>query len=158
MLNMKRHARLFLPLPIAATLVLSGCGSSSNDSEFDRLWNSEFYSCGTNCHNPSASDGTENGPDMSTQDGFYTNLVNKTVNNDYSGWFGRGSDCDTTPFITPSNADKSTVVTSLVQTYSDALVASNDCTVTSYNIHATNQVSLSDPQAVINWINGGASR
>lgn len=153
--------RVFLAAPIFIALLLSGCGGGDDPADkkeeetFSKIWTNDFSSCGTNCHNSSAADGTEDGPDMSTQADFYANLINKNVSDDYPNWI-KGSDCDETPFITPSNAEKSTLMASLLESYSDDLAASGDCGVTSYNIHETNNVTLSDSAAVIKWINQGA--
>lgn len=146
---------------ILTSLMLSGCGGSDDDDStvepdsFSGLWQNEFSGCGTNCHNPSAADGTEDGPDMSTQALFYANLVNKNVTDDYPNWI-RGSDCDNTPFINPNNPAKSTLLSGLVQSYADDIVASGDCSTSSFNIHEVNQVSLSNSANLVDWINQGA--
>lgn len=156
----KNKQGLFIATPILAISLLSGCGgggSGSDEVTYNQLWNDEFQSCGTNCHNPSAPDGTENGPDLSTIDGFYANLLNKTVNTDYPLW-NKGSDCDDTPFINPNNAAKSLIVTGLIQSDADNIVASGDCTTSSYNEHVAKNVSYNNPTAVVEWINSGASK
>ncbi len=159
MLKIKNKQGLLIAAPILAISLLSGCGGDSDSDEvtYNQLWNDEFKSCGSNCHNPTASDGTENGPDLSSIDAFYTNLVNKTVNTDYPSWL-RGGDCDDTSFINPSNAAKSLIVTGLIQSDADNIVASGDCTTSSYNEHVAKQVSYSNPSAVVEWINNGATK
>ena len=156
----KNKQGLFIATPILAISLLSGCGgggSGSDEVTYNQLWNDEFKSCGTNCHNPSAPDGTENGPDLSDIDGFYANLINKSIS-DYPNWI-TGSSCDNTPFINPNNAAKSTIVSGLVETYSTDISGTADCpTTTSFNIHEVNNVTYSDSTAVVEWINSGASK
>ena len=50
-------------------LLLNGCAKT----EYEEVWESSLSSCGTNCHEPGGT--AADGPDMSTSDNFYTNVV-----------------------------------------------------------------------------------
>ena len=161
---------------LAVGLVLASCGDSGDQESggsggnaggggnsggvqatYSSLWDSTFNSCGVNCHSPAAADGTENGPDLSSKGGFYTNLVGKTVNKDYPNWANfKNSNCNDIPFIKPGDAAGSTVVTSLIESYS---INQTSC-VSSYNLHVVNNVEITDSQiqnALVQWINDGAA-
>lgn len=144
-------ARLLTLIPF---FLIVAC--AEKESDFDKLWDSQFSGCGAVCHSSAADDGTENGPDLSSKDKFYNNLVNKTVNTDYPNWVKTG-DCNDQKFITPGDANASTLAASLVSSVSDTLTASAQCN-SSYNLHVTNNVSVSDPNGIINWINAGAEK
>jgi hypothetical protein len=130
--------------------------SGGVQATYSSLWNSTFSSCGVNCHSPSAADGTENGPDLSSKASFYDNLVNKNVDNDYPAWAGvKSGDCNSINFITPGNAAESTVVTSLIESYS---INQTSCT-SSYNLHVVDRTTITDPavqNALVTWVNNGA--
>ena len=169
-----------LPLPairavaaLAVGLALAGCGDSSDQQSggsggnggggggvqatYSSLWDSTFNSCGVNRHSPAAADGTENGPDLSSKGSFYANLVGKTVNQDYPNWANfKNGNCNDIPFIKPGDAAGSTVVTSLIESYS---INQTSC-VSSYNLHVVNNVEITDSQiqnALVQWINDGAA-
>jgi hypothetical protein len=126
---------------------------------FTSLWDNLFTGCGVNCHSPSASDFTNLGPDMSTKAGFYSNVVGKSVNVDYPLWATqKGGDCNDVNFITPNNADESTLAAALILSVSDTLAGNHNC-VTAYNEHVVNKQSINDTalkNALITWINDGA--
>lgn len=163
MSEISNRKRLVFAAPLLAIILFSGCSSEADKVTvvepekvtYTQLFDDEFKSCGSSCHNQNAADGTENGPDLSTADSFYTNLINKTVSSDYPNWI-RGGDCDSTLFINPGNAAKSLIVTGLIQSDADNIVASGDCSTSSINIHIVNQVSYGTPSAVVEWINNGA--
>ena len=140
------------------SFMVFGCGDSNKvEPTLTSLWDNELKDCGLNCHSPDASDGTENGPDLTTKDNFYNNLVGKNVINDYPSWV-RGGNCDSVNFITAGNANQSTVTASLIQSYSDNLGAAENC-VTSFNEHVDKNVSITDQatqDALVEWINNGA--
>ena len=146
---------------LAVGLALAGCSDSSDDSNitptYSSLWDSTFSSCGVNCHSPSAADGTENGPDLSSKGSFYANLIGKTVNKDYPDWAAvKNGDCNDIPFIQPGDAAGSTVVTSLIESYS---VNQTSCT-SSYNLHVVEHVEITDSEiqnALVDWITEGAA-
>lgn len=139
-------------------LTLGGCdgGNETKTPTYSSLWNSTFSSCGVNCHSPTAADGTENGPDLSSKASFYANLVGKNVDNDYPAWATvKAGNCNSINFITPGNASQSTVVTSLIESYA---INQTSCT-SSFNLHAVNNTTISDKatqDALIAWINDGA--
>ncbi len=144
-----------------ASVVLVGCsGGDSTTSKpeptLSSLWNAKFSSCGLNCHSPDASDGTENGPDLRSKDSFYTQLVGKNVNRDFPLWATvKSGNCNDIDFIAPGNPRGSTLVTSLVQSYS---INQTTCT-SSYNLHEVNRVTISNQDlidALVTWINAGA--
>ncbi len=142
-----------------AVLVLSGCATEEDTdtslrTTFSSLWESSFSGCGINCHSSDAADGTENGPDMSNKDKFYSNLVNKSAVN-FPVWLKNGN-CDGVNFITPGNAAGSSLPASLIESSSDALAASENCT-TSLNIHVVNQATINNEDGLIEWINAGAA-
>ena len=176
-----KHLPLFAIRVVAAlavSLVLASCGDSGSGDQqsggsnggaggggngsgvqatYSNLWNSTFSSCGVNCHSPSAADGTENGPDLSSKGGFYANLVGKTVNKDYPDWANfKNGNCNDIPFIQPGDAAGSTVVTSLIESYS---VNQTSCT-SSYNLHVVEHVEITDSEiqnALVDWITEGAA-
>ncbi len=144
---------------LAVGLVLAGCTDSSDDggvkATYSSLWDSTFNSCGVICHSPAAANGTQNGPDLSSKSSFYANLVGKTVNNDYPNWVKSGN-CNDIPFIKPGDAAGSTVVASLIESYS---INQTSC-VSSYNLHVVENVEITDSQiqnALVQWINDGAA-
>jgi hypothetical protein len=153
--NIQQVLRIVVPL--LAISLLSSCGTDSAPDKvtYSQLFNDEFKGCGSSCHNSNAADGTENGPDLSTADSFYTSLINKTVNNDYPNWI-RGGDCDSIPFINPGNAAKSLIVTGLIQSDADNILISDNCT-SAFNLHEV-IASYNNPSAVVEWINNGAIR
>ncbi len=143
------------------TTTFWGCAEVADKVEptFASLWDKSFSGCGLNCHLPSpgVSDGTQNGPDLSSQEKFYSNLVNKTVNDDYPEW-ERGGDCNDVKFIAPGDANQSTVAASLIQSVSDTLGASDNC-ATSFNLHEVGKATITNKDiqtALIDWINNGA--
>jgi len=137
-------------------ILLWGC-AETDDKRYSNLWDKEFSSCSVSCHSPSATNGTEDGPDLSTKSSFYANTVNKTIGTDYPNWI-RNGDCDSVKLIDPSSANTSLVVSSLVQSVADTISADFSCT-SAFNVHETLNVTLSDQQTIddlIAWINDGA--
>ena len=135
-------------MAIYTVLFLSACGKS----QFEEVWDNRLSSCGLNCHEPGGV--AEDGPDMSTQDKFYANVVGKSVAADYSGW-EKTSTCDSLKLIESGNASSSSLVASLVKTVSDAQTCN-----TAFSYHAGEQVTnesatMSD---LVEWINDGASK
>jgi len=159
-IRLKQLAKIGL---VFSVILLWGCNESSDDERYSNLWDKEFSSCGVSCHLPSATDGTENGPDLSTKALFYANTVNKTVATDYSSWIRTG-DCDSVKLIDPGSANDSLVVGSLVLSVADAISSNfqnsngQSCT-NAFGVHETLSVTLSDQQTIddlIVWINDGA--
>ncbi len=144
---------------LALCLALFGCEATDDEVKptYSSLWDNTFSSCGVNCHSPTSSDGTENGPDLSSKSSFYANLVGKSVNDDFPAWAGvKSGDCNNIDFIAPGNASGSTVVTSLIESFS---INQTSCT-SSFNLHVVNRATITDSKtqdAVVNWINGGAA-
>jgi hypothetical protein len=126
---------------------------------FSSLWVNIFFGCGVNCHRPSAADFTELGPDLSSKANFYVNVVGKSVNNDYLDWaVPKGGDCNDVNFITPNNANESTLAAALILSISDSLAGVHNCTTT-YSYHdGINQEITNNAlkNALITWINNGA--
>jgi hypothetical protein len=126
------------------------------------LWDNLFTGCGVNCHTSTASDGTELGPDLSTKAKFYTNLVDKSVDVDYSAWGlspTKISDCNSMKLISPGDANGSTMAAALILSISDILIAPPFNCVTAYSFHDVNNQAISDnvlKNALITWINNGA--
>jgi hypothetical protein len=124
------------------------------------LWNYSFFGCGINCHtsdpDSGVTDGTEDGPDMSTKDNFYVNLIGKSAS-DYQDWV-KDSNCNSVSFITPGKANESSLAAALILSISDDLAAKYNC-VTAYSEHVVNKQAISDDtlkNALITWINNGA--
>jgi len=146
---------------IISVMLLWGCSETDDKTTYTEMWDSLFNTCSTGCHSLSATNGTEQGPDFSSKELFYTNTINKTVATDYQNWVdigGRTGDCDSVNLITPGNANESLVVGSLVQTVSDRIAADNNCTTT-YSLHEPLFVTITDQatiDALIEWINDGA--
>ncbi len=143
--------------------VVAGCSDTLTgkvEPTYTSLWDNLFNGCGVNCHSPSASDGTEAGPDMSSKSAFYNNLVGKSVSVDYASWASvRTGNCNSAKFIAAGNANASTVAASLIQSVSDTLSANQSC-VTAYSVHEADKVTLSDADlisALQDWINQGAA-
>ena len=136
-------------------LLMNGCAKTT---QYDDVWENHLKGCSLNCHSP---DGTESsGPDMSTQDKFYANVVGKTVDNDYPDWAAtRTGDCNDVPLIKPGDADNSLVVASLIQSVAEAMAAANNCT-SAINIHTTNNITSTKASLIdlIEWINDGAKQ
>lgn len=135
-------------------LFLNGCSKT----QYEEVWDSSLSSCGLNCHEPGGSE--SDGPDMSTPDKFYANVVGKTIGNDYAAWTNvRTGTCDDVQLIKKGDAENSLVVASLVQSTSDALAAAENCTTT-FNLHVTNKVTT-DTETwadLVKWINDGAPK
>jgi hypothetical protein len=148
-------------LPLLLSTLMIGCGGDESAVEptFTSLWDHLFSGCGVNCHGTDSSDGTENGPDLTSMNSFLANTINRNVNTNYPAWANfKTGDCNDVNFITPGNADQSTVAASLIQSISDRLAASDDC-VTSFNLHEVNRVTITDQavaNALVDWINNGA--
>ncbi len=135
-------------------LVLTGCATEEEINTFSSLWENSFSGCGINCHSPDAADGTQNGPNMSSKETFHTDLVSKSAT-DFPGWL-KSSNCDDVSFITPGNAAGSSLPASLIESASDTLAASGNCT-TSYNLHVVYRVTINNADDLIEWINAGAA-
>lgn len=159
MMKVKQFFPLLILIP--GSFLLISCGSDDNSSQvqanFTSLYDNVFSGCGLNCHSSTATDGTENGPLLSTKGDFYTNLISKSPAN-YPG-FLKGSDCTGFNYIEPGNASGSLLLGTLVQSYSDSIGATGVCT-TSYNQHAVIQYDITDTvviDALVTWINNGAA-
>lgn len=145
--------------------LMFACGDSGDDESsslqptLTSLWDNLLTGCGVNCHSPNAADGSELGPDMSTKANFYANVVGKSVTADYPNWAGlKTGDCNNINFITPGNANESTLTAALILSISDSLATAQSC-VTAYNFHDVNNQAISDQElqnALITWINNGA--
>jgi len=137
-------------------LFLNGCAETT---QFEDVWESSLKDCSTNCHSPDGANNLHLGPDMSTQDKFYANVVGKTIGNDYAAWTNvRTGTCDDVQLIEKGDAANSLVVASLVQDVADALAASENCTV-AINIHDDGTKASADNwAALIKWINDGAPK
>jgi hypothetical protein len=162
MFRARRGFKNFLPL-LLSTLMF-GCGGGGSDGQsveptFTSLWDHLFSGCGVNCHGPDSSDGTQYGPDLTSMNSFLSNTIKQNVNNDFLAWANvKSGNCNDVNFITPGNADRSTVAASLILSISDRLAASDNC-VTSFNLHEVNRVTITDKavaNALVNWINNGA--
>jgi hypothetical protein len=152
-------------LPLLLSTLMFGCGGEGSDSQspveptYTSLWDHLFSGCGVNCHGPDSSDGTQFGPDLTSKNSFLDNTKDMNVNIDFLAWASvKTGDCNDVNFITPGNADQSTVAASLIQSISDRLAASDNC-VTSFNLHEVNRVTITDQaveNALVTWINNGA--
>lgn len=166
-MQIKRLTRLGLFMVVSFTLF--ACSDSSNtpppntvQPTLTSLWDNLFTGCGINCHTSTAADGTENGPDLSTKANFFTNLINKSVDNDYIAWTTelppKGGTCNDVNFVTPGNANESTLAAALILNVSDTLAANHNC-ITAYSVHEVIKQTVSDNElknALITWINNGA--
>jgi len=154
----KRRILQLVSVSLVATAMF-GCAKKEEKDTYSYLWDNKFNSCGLVCHNSSSSDGTENGPDLSSKDKFYANLLNRNVATNYGTWVGvRTGNCNSAKFIRASDGNKSTLASSMVQSVSVALAASENC-FTTYGFHRDHDVAITDPelaQALIDWINKGA--
>ncbi len=132
-----------------AIVLLNGCAKTN---QFDDAWENGLKGCALNCHSPGGT--ASDGPDMSTQNKFYDNVIEKTVANNYPDWI-KTSDCDTLPLIKPGDAAGSSVVTSLVQSVSDAQTCS-----TAFSFHVGNNVTNTENNwsDLVKWINDGAKK
>ncbi len=151
------YAQHLINLGLALSIiVLVGCGTEeeSDTASYSSLWESSFRGCGLHCHSPDSANGTENGPDMTTKDKFYSNLVGKSLQ-DFPDWSKDGN-CDSVDFITPGDAAKSSLPASLIQSFSDDLSALLNCT-SSFNLHAVNNIIINDQNGLISWIDAGAA-
>ena len=129
-------------------LLLNGCAKT----QYEEVWESSLSSCGTNCHEPGGT--AADGPDMSSSDKFYSNVVGKTVTTDYPNWI-KTSTCDDLKIIDAGSANNSSLVAALVQSVSD----SQNCT-TAFSFHTGEQVTDTDKtwSELVNWINDGAPK
>jgi len=132
-----------------ALLLFTGCAETP---QFDDVWENDLKGCAFQCHSP---DGTaSDGPDMSTQDKFYVNVIEKTVANNYSNWL-KTSDCDTLQLVKPGDAANSSVVASLVQSVSDAQTCD-----TAFSFHVGQNVTntANNWTNLVKWIDDGAKK
>ena len=127
------------------------------------LWDNLFTGCGVNCHSSNdATYDTDLGPDLSTKANFHKNLVNKSVDIDYPAWglsTAKLSDCNSMKFITPGDANGSTMAAALILSISDILIAPPFNCTTAYSFHDQTNQAISDnalKNALITWINNGA--
>ncbi len=142
-----------------AILATTSCTEVTTEVEptLTSLWENGLNSCYLNCHSPTGDGHLELGPDLSTKQKFYTNLVNKTAAVDYPVWTTwRTGSCNDVRFISPGSAANSTLVGSLNQQYADNIAASG-CVMT-YSIHSNLKVAVSQEvfDALVTWINDGA--
>jgi len=131
---------------------LSGCAET--ESKYDEVWDSSLSSCGPNCHSPDGI--AADGPDMSTQDKFYANVVGKTVNNDYPDWAdSRSGDCDDLQMIKVGDAANSSLVAGLVESVSSAQTCE-----TAFSFHVGENVTSATEafSDLVSWINDGAEK
>jgi len=163
-IRLKQLAKIGL---VFSVILLWGCNESSDDkieATYSSLWDNVFNSCAVGCHLPTATNGTEDGPDLSTKTLFYANTVNKTIGTDYPSWIRTG-DCDSVNLIKqPGSTNESLIAGSLIQSVADSISANfqnsngQSCT-NAFGVHETLNVTLSD-QSTINalsaWINDGA--
>jgi hypothetical protein len=148
---------------VAVVTLLASCGDSGSTSvepTLTSLWDNYFNGCALNCHSPGVTSTVPTGPDLSTKQKFYDNLVNKTVNNDYPLWIAtRTGTCNAVRFIMPGSANDSTVAASLIDSISSTVATTYNCD-TAYNLHVVNRVDLGDSEirnALVEWIDQGAS-
>ena len=140
-------------------LVMFGCAKKDEKDTYSYLWDNKFSSCGLACHNTGASDGSQNGPDLSSKDKFYTNLVNRSVSGNYASWTGRTGNCNAVKFIKPNDANNSTLAGSLISSVADVLKANNGGCDTAFSFHEANHVTINDAElakGLTDWINKGA--
>jgi len=159
MINPKIYNLILLAFALSPLLLVISCSKEDEvEATFSSLWDNRFSSCGTVCHTAGDED-TENGPNLSTKSGFYSNLVNKTVNDNYPNWINdRASDCNDAKFIAPGDSNNSSMAASLINSKSVALAAAQNCT-TALNVHALKFVTLTDVElanAIVKWIDDGA--
>lgn len=149
-----KYLRLFI---FVTPFLITSC--AKKDPTFTDLWNNRFNQCGVSCHSGAIDGTTDKGPVLTTKTEFYNNLVNKNVTTDYPDWVSElTGNCNSVNFITPGDANQSTLAASLIQSVSTALSTSNNSCDTSYNVHSQVQVTISDSTAsdLIKWINAGA--
>jgi hypothetical protein len=147
-----------LSMFVYTVFLLNAC---SKTTQFEDVWESSLKGCSVNCHSPDGVGmGLDLGPDMSTPDKFYANVVGKSVAGNYAAWaVGRTGTCDNVQLIKAGDAGNSLVVGSLVQVTSDNIAAKFNC-VTTYTIHETNNVTDSTQtwSDLVDWINDGAKK
>ena len=162
MMNCTFRYKRLIPAFVIAVLYagLHGCSSSDNGGSVQptltSLWDNYFDGCALNCHSPTGALDLQKGPDLSTKNSFYLGLVNKNID-DYPEW-NKASNCDSVSFITPNNANQSSMAASLILSVSDTLEGNVNCT-SSYGLHAFEQIAFPNQEiadALIAWINNGA--
>ncbi len=141
---------------------LASCGKEEDDEEltvplaatYDSMWANVFSGRCNTCHAPGKDSGTAGGPDMSTKDSFYTQLVGKK-GSDYPAWdtFVKNRDsCKSFEFINEGAADQSLLVSVL----SDSAPV---CTVKNHLEGPQNVVMSAQVFTLLKeWINKGAPR
>lgn len=151
---------------LGMVLVLKGCGGGGDsdpdepvtvDPTLSSLWEAQFNSCGLVCHNPNdVGNGTAPGPDLRTQQSFFDQLVNRTVNTDFPDWVKIGT-CNDIPFVTPEDSVRSTLAASLIVELNDQLKILENCD-SSWFFHDQNNITLSQEveDALVQWIESGA--
>lgn len=146
-------------LPLVIVLLFVGCAKEDKvEPTYSSLWDNVFSGCGVSCHSVNSTDGTQSGPILDSKQNFYQNLVGKNTAADYPNWIKTG-DCDSINYITPGNANQSTLAGALILSVSDALKSSSSCD-SAYNIHSVTNDVISDEDtanALIQWINDGAA-
>lgn len=139
-------------------LALLRCGSDEKKSatKFDQLYNSLFNQCGA-CHGIGFAD-TEGGPDLTSKDKVYENLVGKKGSDfpDWNQFKAIRQACANIPFINPGKANSSLVVAIFDNQIADSLdpcvVADHTSGVQLINISPATLALLKE------WINEGAPR
>ncbi len=140
--------------PVAGTCESSQATVAT--ASFDELWTNVFSKQCSSCHGVAGNTSTENGPDMTSADAFYTGMVGKkgTAYDNWETFQTSRAGCVNASFIEASNANASLVTAVL-----DSSVAITGCTVKYHRenpqnvcITAANLVKLKE------WINAGASR
>ena len=167
MIYLTRSKQLLKIALIFGVFLLWGCSDKKSDDKvvvtdkveatYSSLWDNAFSDCSVACHSPSATNGTEDGPDLSSKTLFYANTIGKTIAVDYLAWIRTGN-CDTVSLISTGDANQSLVLGSLVQSVSDSISATFMCT-SAFNLHEVEKVTLSDQatiDALTQWINDGA--
>ena len=156
---MLSHRWIQLTLCSATALMIAGCGdTTSEDTEvtFSDIWpRLEAEGCDL-CHSPGGSE--SNGPDLSKQSQFVSDLVGKGAA-DYPNWAVTGTCSSKLSYITAGDSTKSTLMAALSKADSDAMEAKYNC-FSSYNIHNINNVTIEKGSALYNelvsWIDAGA--
>ncbi len=156
----------------AFILILESCGgsSSSNDTpaagscssqaavetaSYDELWTKVFSGqCGS-CHGGGEDTKTVGGPDLQTQDSFYTGLFGKKAG-DYPEWvvYNAKSGCADYNFIKGGDASAS-VLTAVL----DSGTALSGCATLLHTGSPVNAcITTGNLAKLKDWINAGATR
>jgi len=151
-------SQLLFSIGIMLILLFTGCAKDEEKVEptFSSLWDNVFFGCGS-CHSGSDTEGLQNGPDLSSKAGFYTNLLGKNATDDYPFWV-LASGCYSFPLIEAGNPNNSIVAAALIKSVSLNLINTGGCD-TAYSVHETNGSAITNSDtaaALIKWIEDGA--